>query len=204
MDILTRVLAKNLYQLDLSDLPLDRLSEQKAKKRRAGRAEPPSAIGSFPISTPSSGPGRPSGQTSTPATTPVGQPAGMSTTPNQSADTGPHHSATTTSFPGPDEPRSSGGSVRSRSSATVPGGYGTRGCRRRHSSSGDISLKTMSSCGVPRPHLVRSCSEGNLIRKYRPPVVRNKRYEHIVVPSKFIQFLLSFGDLAARPPKDDG
>ncbi len=48
MDILTRVLAKNLYHLDLSDLPLDRLSEQKAKKRRAGRIEPPSAIGVLP------------------------------------------------------------------------------------------------------------------------------------------------------------
>ena len=39
MDILTRVLAKNLYHLDLSDLPLDRLSEHKVKKRRTGRME---------------------------------------------------------------------------------------------------------------------------------------------------------------------
>ena len=32
MNILIRVLAKNLYHLDLSDLPLDPLSEQKTKK----------------------------------------------------------------------------------------------------------------------------------------------------------------------------
>ena len=34
METLTRVLARQVYQLDLNDLPLDRLSEQKAKKRR--------------------------------------------------------------------------------------------------------------------------------------------------------------------------
>lgn len=34
MDTLTRVLARNVYSLDLSDLPLDRLSEQKSKKTR--------------------------------------------------------------------------------------------------------------------------------------------------------------------------
>lgn len=34
MDTLTRVLARNVYSLDLSDLPLDRLSEQKSKKSR--------------------------------------------------------------------------------------------------------------------------------------------------------------------------
>lgn len=32
MDTLTRVLARHVYNLDLSDLPLDRLSEQKRKK----------------------------------------------------------------------------------------------------------------------------------------------------------------------------
>ena len=49
MDILTRVLAKNLYQLDLSDLPLDRLSEQKAKKKRAAM-NPTSSTGLGPYS----------------------------------------------------------------------------------------------------------------------------------------------------------
>lgn len=34
MDTLTRVLARHVYNLDLNDLPLDRLSEQKTKKRR--------------------------------------------------------------------------------------------------------------------------------------------------------------------------
>ena len=34
METLTRVLARQVYCLDLNDLPLDRLSEQKAKKRR--------------------------------------------------------------------------------------------------------------------------------------------------------------------------
>ncbi len=34
MDTLTRVLARHLYDLDLTDLPLDRLSEQKTKRRR--------------------------------------------------------------------------------------------------------------------------------------------------------------------------
>lgn len=34
MDTLTRVLARHVYNLDLNDLPLDRLSEQKSKKRR--------------------------------------------------------------------------------------------------------------------------------------------------------------------------
>lgn len=31
---MTRVLARHVYNLDLNDLPLDRLSEQKSKKRR--------------------------------------------------------------------------------------------------------------------------------------------------------------------------
>ena len=34
METLTRVLARHVYNLDLNDLPLDRLSEQKAKRRR--------------------------------------------------------------------------------------------------------------------------------------------------------------------------
>ena len=70
MDILTRVLAKNLYHLDLSDLPLDRLSEQKAKKRRAGRVKLLSGLGPFPQSNQPR-----SGQINTPATTPVSSPA---------------------------------------------------------------------------------------------------------------------------------
>lgn len=70
MNILTRVLAKNLYHLDLSDLPLDRLSEQKAKKRRAGRVKLLSGLGPFPQSNQPR-----SGQINTPATTPVFSPA---------------------------------------------------------------------------------------------------------------------------------
>ena len=34
METLTRVLAKQVYNLDLLDLPLERLSEQKEKRRR--------------------------------------------------------------------------------------------------------------------------------------------------------------------------
>ena len=37
METLTRVLAKQVYSLDLNDLPLDRLSEQKLKKNRGIR-----------------------------------------------------------------------------------------------------------------------------------------------------------------------
>ncbi|XP_064622191.1 ral GTPase-activating protein subunit alpha-1-like isoform X2 [Lineus longissimus] len=37
METLTRVLARQVYSLDLSDLPLDRLSEQKEKRRRGVR-----------------------------------------------------------------------------------------------------------------------------------------------------------------------
>ncbi|GLH07913.1 Probable Rho GTPase-activating protein CG5521 [Gryllus bimaculatus] len=36
LETLTRVLARHVYNLDLTDLPLDRLTEQKAKRRRAG------------------------------------------------------------------------------------------------------------------------------------------------------------------------
>ncbi len=39
METLTRVLARQVYNLDLNDLPLDRLSEQKEKRRR-GRNVP--------------------------------------------------------------------------------------------------------------------------------------------------------------------
>lgn len=34
LDTLTKVLARHVYNLDLNDLPLDRLSEQKSKRRR--------------------------------------------------------------------------------------------------------------------------------------------------------------------------
>jgi len=34
METLTRVLSRHVYSLDLTNLPLDRLSEQKSKKRR--------------------------------------------------------------------------------------------------------------------------------------------------------------------------
>ncbi|EDO33260.1 predicted protein, partial [Nematostella vectensis] len=34
LQTLTRVLARTVYNLDLDDLPLDRLSEQKRKRRR--------------------------------------------------------------------------------------------------------------------------------------------------------------------------
>eukprot|EP00095_Tigriopus_kingsejongensis_P007384 maker-scaffold1916_size24942-snap-gene-0.4 protein:Tk07384 transcript:maker-scaffold1916_size24942-snap-gene-0.4-mRNA-1 annotation:"250 kda substrate of akt" len=40
METLTRVLARQVYQLDLNDLPLDRLSERAAKKRRGQRGGP--------------------------------------------------------------------------------------------------------------------------------------------------------------------
>ncbi|XP_069689068.1 probable Rho GTPase-activating protein CG5521 isoform X3 [Periplaneta americana] len=39
LETLTRVLARHVYNLDLTDLPLDRLTEQKAKKRRAGKQQ---------------------------------------------------------------------------------------------------------------------------------------------------------------------
>lgn len=34
LDTLTRVLARHVYNLDLNDLPLDRLSEQKSKRQK--------------------------------------------------------------------------------------------------------------------------------------------------------------------------
>lgn len=36
LETLTRVLARHVYNLDLNDLPLDRLTEQKEKRRRGG------------------------------------------------------------------------------------------------------------------------------------------------------------------------
>ena len=173
MDILTRVLAKNLYHLDLSDLPLDRLSEQKAKKRRAGRVELLSGLGPFPQSaTPRSG------QINTPATTPISSPAVVN------HDTVGHHSGG--SNIGQDETRSTGGSVRSRNSVITPGPL-AQPQRTRHSSSGDTSLKTTELWNAPRIAKVeRSRSEGNLARKFRvnPNRIRAKRYDHLTVPSK--------------------
>nr|CAD7401646.1 unnamed protein product [Timema poppensis] len=45
LETLTRVLARHVYNLDLTDLPLDRLTEQKAKRRRGGK---PSMGGDIP------------------------------------------------------------------------------------------------------------------------------------------------------------
>lgn len=42
METLTRVLAKHVYNLDLTDLPLDRLSEQKNKRTRRLLSRPES------------------------------------------------------------------------------------------------------------------------------------------------------------------
>merc|ERR1719471_2081818 len=44
METLTRVLARQVYNLDLNDLPLDRLTERKAKKRRGKTGMPPPKI----------------------------------------------------------------------------------------------------------------------------------------------------------------
>ncbi|XP_063231262.1 LOW QUALITY PROTEIN: ral GTPase-activating protein subunit alpha-1 [Bacillus rossius redtenbacheri] len=46
LETLTRVLARHVYGLDLTDLPLDRLTEQKAKRRRGNRQAEPSRAGS--------------------------------------------------------------------------------------------------------------------------------------------------------------
>ncbi|XP_046445727.1 ral GTPase-activating protein subunit alpha-1-like isoform X1 [Daphnia pulex] len=172
MDILTRVLAKNLYHLDLSDLPLDRLSEQKAKKRRAGRVELLSSLGPFPQNIQPR-----SGQINTPATTPVSSPAVTN------LDATGHHSGN--SNPAQDETRSASGSVRSRNSVMTPG-HLVHPQRTRHSSSGDTSLKTTEMWNIPRTKKVeRSRSEGNFARKYRINGPRNqaKRYGHITVPT---------------------
>ncbi|KAJ9597262.1 hypothetical protein L9F63_011866, partial [Diploptera punctata] len=39
LETLTRVLARHVYNLDLTDLPLDRMTEQKTKKRRGGKQQ---------------------------------------------------------------------------------------------------------------------------------------------------------------------
>ena len=178
MDILTRVLAKNLYHLDLSDLPLDRLSEQKAKKRRAGRVEQISGLGPFPGS---SNPPR-----ATPATTPISSPPGGPI----GDPSGGHHNAP---YAGPDETRSATGSVRSRISIATQGHHqGSHHNRVRHSSSGEASLKTADSWGLPRGKKVeRSRSDGNLARRLRASAgkVRTKRYDHIGIPSKYFTFV---------------
>eukprot|EP00092_Neocalanus_flemingeri_P011414 GFUD01012300.1.p1 GENE.GFUD01012300.1~~GFUD01012300.1.p1 ORF type:complete len:1967 (-),score=283.48 GFUD01012300.1:286-6186(-) len=49
METLTRVLARQVYNLDLNDLPLDRLSEQKAKKRRGKTGAPAPKINTSAI-----------------------------------------------------------------------------------------------------------------------------------------------------------
>ena len=168
MDILTRVLAKNLYHLDLSDLPLDRLSEQKAKKRRAGRMETSTGLASL------------MGNQVTPkashqptASTPVSTPV---TSPPVPAI---HHEA-----PVQDETRSTGGSIRSRHSIVMQGQQ-TAQARLRHCSSGETSLKTADSWILHRSKRVEHCrSEGNMSRKSRKH--RPKRYGRYdpVVPSK--------------------
>ena len=50
METLTRVLARQVYNLDLNDLPLDRLSEQKAKKRRGKTGMPAPKISTTSVS----------------------------------------------------------------------------------------------------------------------------------------------------------
>ena len=175
MDILTRVLAKNLYHLDLSDLPLDRLSEQKAKKRRAGRAEQISALGPFV--------GNSNLPRGTPATTPISSP------PAPGADLSGHSSGT--HYAGQDESRSTGGSIRSRISV-VATGHHAHHHRARHSSSGETSLKTADSWGLPRGKKVeRSRSDSNLARKLRfgAGKGRTKRYDHSLgIPSEYSFF----------------
>ena len=39
LETLTRVVARQVYDLDLNNLPLDRLTEQKSKRRRGRTAE---------------------------------------------------------------------------------------------------------------------------------------------------------------------
>jgi len=62
LETLTRVLARHVYNLDLNDLPLDRLSEQKAKRRRGGTASGPAngavgaAFGAGDAARPAGGP----------------------------------------------------------------------------------------------------------------------------------------------------
>ena len=49
METLTRVLARHVYNLDLNDLPLDRLSEQKEKKGRRGIKAAPQSMGHIAV-----------------------------------------------------------------------------------------------------------------------------------------------------------
>ena len=51
METLSRVLARQVYNLDLNDLPLDRLSEQKAKKRRGKTGMPAPKVSTTSVST---------------------------------------------------------------------------------------------------------------------------------------------------------
>ena len=189
MNILTRVLAKNLYNLDLSDLPLDRLSEQKAKKRRAGRTEPPSALGPFQSAASRIGAGSSSSNCAVPLTPAV---ATASTAGSSSAALESNSGCLKTPHltPGLEESRSTGGgSVRSRASTTTPGAGGGSSIRhrlrRRHSSSGNVSIKTISSWSALRPPFAKWCSEGNITTKTAKihPASVDKHYEHGAVPS---------------------
>ena len=164
MDILTKILAKHLYQLDLSDLPLDRLSEQKAKKRRGGRIEQSSGMASF------SGSALRTVAAATPATTPVSSAAPAAN------DTGQHCGSSLVG----DETRSTGGSVRSRSSTAAPSS--ATPVRIRHSSSGNTSLGRI----LPRNKVTRCHSDSHLVHKYTPsiPSLKMKECHHIGIPSK--------------------
>ena len=159
MDILTRVLAKNLYQLDLSDLPLDRLSEQKAKKKRAGMGQTSGGLGPYSS-----------------ALRVVLPPTPVSTSVSCSqpihSDNGPH------SMSHQDETRSMGGSIRSRNSTVGPSS--ATPIRIRHCSSGDTSWDRLTSRSKVLKH---TRSEGHLARKQRPPV-QITVCNHIDVPSK--------------------
>ena len=167
MDILTRVLAKNLYQLDLSDLPLDRLSEQKAKKKRAGMNQPSGGLGPYSSALRVVLP-------PTPAT------AAVSCSQPISSDNGPHLVSHQ------DETRSMGGSIRSRNSTVGPSS--ATPIRIRHCSSGDTSWDRLTS----RNKVLKATrSEGQLARKQRSPV-QIAVYNHIDVPSKnFVSIAIS-------------
>ena len=160
MDILTRVLAKNLYQLDLSDLPLDRLSEQKAKKKRAGMNQPTGGLGPYSSALRVVLP-------PTPANTAV-----SSSQPTNS-DNGPH------SVNQQDETRSTGGSIRSRNSTVGPSS--ATPIRIRHCSFGDTSWDRLATQHKVLKH---TRSEGHLARKQRPSV-QIAVFSHIEVPSTF-------------------
>lgn len=44
METLTRVLARHLYNLDLTNLPLDRLSDPKSRRKRPGQGQSSAAL----------------------------------------------------------------------------------------------------------------------------------------------------------------